>query len=270
MNNLFTESILKLFALKLLGAIVIIAIGFPIANAITGFIKKRMEARKTDPSLSSFAGQATSMLLKVLVVLTAATVAGVQITSFVAILGAMAFAVGLAFQGSLANFAGGVLILIIRPFKVGDFISALGETGSVEEIGIVYTTIVTPDNKVIVLPNGGLANASITNFSTKDLRRVDLVIGASYDAPVEKTKNAIESVLESHELILKTPEWMVRLGNHNASSLDYTVRAWVNSADYWTVHFDLIEKIKEKLDAEGIEIPYNKLDVNLIQQENKA
>jgi len=260
-------AVIQQYGLQLLGALIILGIGFPIANSVSKMILKAMDKRTVDPSLNTFMKQLVNIILKILVGLSAVSVAGVETTSFVAILGAAGFAVGLAFQGSLSNFAGGVLLLILRPFKVGDFIDAAGAAGVVEEIGIVYTTITTPDNKVITVPNGSLANSSITNFSVKELRRVDLVFGTSYDVPVSKAKIAIESVLSSHELVLKDPAWMIRLGAHNASSLDYTVRVWTKAADYWTVHFDLMESIKEKFDAEGIEIPYNKLDVNLFKQD---
>jgi len=259
-------NMLQVYGLKLAGALVILAIGFPVANYISRLIQKAMDLRTVDKSLNTFMKQVVSMILKVLVAISAASVAGVETTSFVAILGAAGFAVGLAFQGSLSNFAGGVLLLILRPYKVGDFIDASGATGVVEEIGIVYTTISTPDNKVITVPNGSLANSTITNYSTKDLRRVDLVIGTSYDVPVGRAVQAIEDVITSHKLILKDPAPFVRLGAHNASSLDYTVRVWVQGADYWTVHFDLLENIKNKFDDENIEIPYNKLDVNLFKQ----
>lgn len=258
-------SIIQPFLLRLAGAIAVLLIGLPIAGYISRIVHRAMDKRSTDPSLSTFMKQITSMILKILVVLSAVSVAGVETTSFIAILGAAGFAIGLAFQGSLSNFAGGVLLLVLRPFKVGDFIDSSGATGTVEAIGIVYTTINTPDNKVITVPNGALANATITNFSVKDKRRVDLVFGTAYDVPVEKAKSAIEAVISQHPLILKDPAWTIRLGAHNASSLDYTVRVWVKAADYWAVHFDLLEAIKEKFDAEDIEIPYNKLDVHLFQ-----
>lgn len=259
--------LLQTYAMRFVGALIVLGIGFPLANYISSMILKAMDKKAVDKSLNTFMKQMVSMILKILVAISAASVAGVATTSFVAILGAAGFAVGLAFQGSLSNFAGGVLLLVLRPYKVGDFIDASGAVGVVEEIGIVYTTISTPDNKVITVPNGALANSTITNFSTKKLRRVDLVIGTSYDVPVKKAVEAIESVIATHDLILKDPAPFVRLGAHNASSLDYTVRVWVKGADYWAVHFDLLEQIKNKFDEEDIEIPYNKLDVNLFKQD---
>ncbi len=265
MPNLATFSVELLISgiLRLIGALIILFIGFQIVKYLSRLVDKAMKAKAVDPSLRTFLSQSLNVILKILVLLTTANIVGIQTASFIAMLGAASLAVGLAFQGALANFAGGVLILVLRPFRVGDLIEASGEKGTVEEIGIVYTTMVTVDNRIVAMPNGVLANASIVNYNKKNLRRVDLVIGASYDAPVEKTKNAITTVIEKHELVLKDPAYMVRLGNMNTSSLDYTVRVWVKTDDYWAVHFDLYEQIKEQLDAEGIEIPYNKLDVNL-------
>ena len=261
-----TMEMIQGYGMQLIGALVILAIGFPVANYLSRLIQKAMDVRTVDKSLNIFMKQVVSMVLKILVAISAAAVAGVETTSFVALLGAAGFAVGLAFQGSLSNFAGGILLLILRPYKVGDFIDSSGARGVVEEIGIVYTTLSTPDNKVITVPNGALANSTITNYSNKDLRRVDLVIGTAYDVPVKKAVETIESVIKDHKLILKAPLPFVRLGAHSASSLDYTVRVWVKGADYWTVHFDLLEQIKVKFDEENIEIPYNKLDVNLFKQ----
>ncbi len=260
-------AIIQMYAFKLLGALAVLAIGFPAANYISRLIRKIMDRHSVDPSLNTFMKQVIGMILKVLVAISAASVAGVETTSFVAIIGAAGFAVGLAFQGSLSNFAGGVLLLVLRPYKVGDFIEGDGVKGTVQEIGIVYTTLTTPDNKVITAPNGSLANSTITNYSIKETRRVDLIIGTAYDVPIEKAKAAIEAVVSSHDLVLKDPAWQIRLAAHNASSLDYNVRVWVNAPDYWTVNFDLLEMIKQKFDEEDIEIPYNKLDVNLFKHD---
>jgi small conductance mechanosensitive channel len=264
---LMNLALLQVYAFKALGAIAVLLIGFPLANYASRLIQKVMDRHTVDPSLNTFMKQVAGMVLKVLVAISAASVAGVETTSFVAIIGAAGFAVGLAFQGSLSNFAGGVLLLVLRPYKVGDFIEGDGVKGTVQEIGIVYTTLTTPDNKVITAPNGSLANSTITNYSIKETRRVDLIIGTAYDVPVEKAKAAINAVVSNHELVLKDPEWQIRLAAHNASSLDYNVRVWVNAPDYWSVYFDLLESIKGKFDEEGIEIPYNKLDVNLFKQE---
>ncbi len=254
------------YAFSLLGAVIVLIIGFPIAKFISKQIGKLLDKQKLDVALRKFLVSLMANLLKLLVVLTAAQVAGIEVAAFVAILAAASFAVGMAFQGALSNFAGGVLLLVLRPFTIGDFVSILGQDGVVEEIGIIYTKLHSLDNKAIMLPNGPLVAGTIVNFTREKIRRVDLVFGASYDAPVEKVKAAIMSVIEAHELIMKDPTPFVRLSNQAASSLDYTVRAWTKTEDYWTVYFDLMEQVKAKFDEENIEIPYNKLDVNLKQQ----
>ncbi len=258
-------ALVQSIAVKLVGGILVLVIGFPVANFIGKKIGELLEKQKFDLALRKFLKSFLINVLKVLVVMTAAQVMGADLAAFTAIIAAVSFAVGLAFQGSLANFAGGVLLLMLRPFTIGDLVIASGELGVVEEIGIIYTKLFSLDNKVIMLPNGPLVAGTITNFSAENTRRVDLVFGASYDAPVEKVKSAIMSVIDAHELVLRDPEPFVRLSEHNASSLDYTVRVWVKAPDYWTVHFDLLEQVKAKFDEENIEIPYNKLDVNLNQ-----
>ncbi len=212
--------------------------------------------------------QVVGMTLKVLVAISAASVAGFK-PLLCCFTRCSWFRCGAGISGSLSNFAV-CLASCLKTYKVGDFIEGGSAKGTVQEIGIVYTTLTTPDNKVITVPNGSLANSTITNFSTKDTRRVDFVFGTSYDVPVSQAKAAIESVVSSHELILKDPAWTIRLGAHNSSSLDYTVRVWVKAEDYWTVHFDLMEAIKMKFDEEDIEIPYNKVDVNLFSQEKSS
>ncbi len=251
---------------RFLGGIIILVIGFPIANFLGKKIGELLEKQEFEAVLQKFLKSFVINALKVLVLITAAQAMGAGVTTFAAIIGAVSFAVGLAFQGSLANFAGGILLLMLRPFDIGDFVEVAGQSGTIEEIGIIYTKILTVDNKVAMIPNGPLVAGNIVNYTREKTRRVDLVFGASYDVPVEKAKAAIMSVIDAHQLILKDPEPFVRLGNHNASSLDYTVRVWVKTEDYWTVHFDLLEGVKAKFDEENIEIPYNKLDVNLFPE----
>ncbi len=252
-------------ALKLIGGLVVLIIGFKVANFIGKRVGEVLEKQKFDAVLRKFLISLITNILKVLVILTAAQMAGADVTAFVAIIGAVSFAVGLAFQGALANFAGGVLLLVLRPFTIGDRVTISGQDGVIDEIGIIYTRLLSLDNKLILIPNGPLVAGTIVNFSHEKLRRVDFVFGASYDVPVEKVKAAIMSVIKAHELVLDSPEPFVRLSNHNASSLDYTVRVWVKNEDYWAVYFDLMEQVKLKFDEENIEIPYNKLDVNLNQ-----
>ena len=188
---------------------------------------------------------------------------GVETTSFIAVLGAAGLAVGLALQGTLQNFAGGVIILLLKPFKVGDFVDVGGHMGTVKEIQIFTTIMVTPDNKVIIIPNGGLANASMTNFSAMPTRRVDFSFGIGYGDDFEKAKSLIKGLIDADSRILKDPEPFVRVGELADSSVNITTRVWVNSADYWAVHFDMIENVKKTFDKEGVSIPYPQMDVHM-------
>ncbi|MDD3298666.1 MAG: mechanosensitive ion channel, partial [Firmicutes bacterium] len=202
-------------------------------------------------------------VLKALLVVAIISILGIETTSFVALFGAAGLAVGLAFQGSLSNFAGGVLILVTKPFKVGDYIEANGHSGTVEAIQILYTDLVTVDNKVIRIPNGSLSNASITNYSEKDTRRVDFQFGAGYEADPAKVVRVLTDIVANHPQALKEPEPFVRMSEHGDSAVIYTVRVWVKAADYWTVHFDVIEKVKQRFDEEGLSIPYPQMDVHV-------
>ena len=188
---------------------------------------------------------------------------GIQTTSFIAILGAAGLAVGLALQGSLANFAAGVLMIIFRPFKQGDFIEGAGVSGVIEEVHIFNTVMRTGDNKTIIIPNGSLMNGNIINYSTKPTRRLDLVIGIGYDDDIKKAKQVLEDLMASEERILKDPAPTIGLLELADSSVNFAVRPWVNSADYWGVHFNLLERIKLRFDDEGISIPYPQRDIHL-------
>ncbi len=183
-----------------------------------------------------------------------------------ALFGAAGLAVGLAFQGSLSNFAGGVLILATKPFKVGDYIETNGQSGTVEAVRILYTDLVTVDNKVIRIPNGSLSNASVVNYSEKDTRRVDFQFNAAYEADSTKVISVLTEIVSGHPQALKTPEPFVRMSEHGDSAIGYTVRVWANSADYWTVYFDVIGKVKQRFDEEGLSIPYPQMDVHVKTQ----
>jgi len=198
----------------------------------------------------------------VALIISIAGMVGIEMTSFVAILGAAGLAVGLAMQGTLQNFAGGVMILLFKPYKVGDFIDAAGHMGTVKEIQIFNTILNTPDNKIIIIPNGTLANSSMTNFSTMETRRVDFSFGIGYGDDFEKAKAIIQDIISKDERIHKDPKPFARVGELADSSVNITTRVWVN-ADYWDVHFDMIENVKKRFDAEGISIPYPQMDVHL-------
>jgi small conductance mechanosensitive channel len=203
----------------------------------------------------------------VLLLISVAGMVGIETTSFIAVLGAAGLAVGLALQGSLANFAGGVLILLFRPFKAGEFIEGGGVSGTVQEIQIFSTILKTGDNKVIIVPNGVLSNGTITNYSREARRRVDFVFGVSYDADLKRTREVLKGVLDADARIHADPEPLIVVSALGDNAVDFTVRAWVDAGDYWGVFFDTNEKAKEALDAAGIGIPYPQRDVHLYQHD---
>lgn len=246
-------------------ALIVFVVGLMVIKGITSVISKSIERSKMDNTLKPFLTSMSGTILKILLVLSVIKILGVDITSFVAIIAAAGFAVGLAFQGSLANFAGGVLLLALRPIRVGDYIEGAGYSGTVEGIKILYTELVTPDNKVIFIPNGSLSNTGIVNYSVKDTRRVDFQFGASYDADADTVIQTLQNIVTDHSLVLQDPEPFVRLSQHGESAVVYTVRVWTNADDYWTVHFDILESVKKQFDRDEIAIPYPQMDVHLKQ-----
>ena len=244
------------FGPKILAALLIWIIGSWIIKSLLNGIRKTMEKRDYDPSLKKFLLNLLGWVLKIALILVVLGTVGVETTSFAAILAAAGLAIGLALQGSLANFAGGVLIMIFKPIKIGDFITAQGESGTVKEIEIFTTKLTTPDNKEIIIPNGSLSNGNIVNYSTEDTRRVDFTFGVGYDSDIKKTKEVILSVVNSNPLILKEPAPAVNVSELADSSINFFTRVWVKKEDYWAVNFDTIERTKEALDAAGIDIPY--------------
>ena len=248
---------------KLLAVILIVIIGMKAIKWMKKWIRTSEKLDKIDSSLRSFAVSFLSVVGYALLFVTALMILGVPATSFVAVLTTCAAAIGLALQGSLSNFAGGIMILLFKPFKVGDYIEAAGESGVVSEISVVYTEILTLDNKRITIPNGTLTNSVIENYSSEDLRRVDLTFNTSYDCDMETVKRVIKKVIDSNPMALKNPEPFIRLSAHNDSALTYTVRIWCKNADYWDVNFDTIENVKKAFDENGIKIPYNQLDVHV-------
>lgn len=251
---------------KLIAVIVMIIVGLKAIKWLKKWIRTSPRLDKIDSSLRSFAVSFISVVLYAILFITTLMILGVPATSFVAVLTTCAAAIGLALQGSLSNFAGGIMILLFKPFKIGDYIEAAGEAGVVSEISVVYTELLTLDNKRITIPNGTLTNSVIENYSSEELRRVDLTFNTSYKCDVETVKSVISKVIESNPKALKKPEPFVRLSAHSDSALTYTVRIWCKNADYWDVNFDTIENVKKAFDENGIEIPYNQLDVHI---ENK-
>jgi len=253
------------FGLKLVTALVIFIIGRWVARWLAGLVQKGMAKTGTDATLGGFLRNIIYIALLTFVVLAAIAQLGVQTTSFIAVLGAAGFAIGLALQGSLANFAAGVLIIIFRPFKVGDFVEAAGIAGVVETIQIFTTTLRTGDNKTIVVPNGQITSGTIVNYSAKDTRRVDMVIGVGYGDDLDKVRRVISEVLKEDQRVLAEPEVTIGVLELADSSVNFAVRPWVKTSDYWPVYFDLHENIKKRFDQEGITIPFPQQDVYLHQ-----
>lgn len=251
------------WGLKLLGAIVVLIIGLWIIKAITNKVSKSMEKKNTDPSLRSFLLSMLSITLKILLFISVLMMMGIQMTSFIAILGAAGLAVGLALSGTLQNFAGGVMILLFKPFNVGDFIDAQGYMGVVKEIQIFITILTTPDNKTVIIPNGGLSTGALTNYSAEATRRVDWSFGIAYGDDFDKAKAMILSLLKEDKRILADPEPFIVLGEMADSSVNITTRVWVKGADYWGVYFDMNEKFYKNADKNGLSIPFPQMDVHL-------
>lgn len=251
------------FSLQVLLAIVILFLGAKFAKFFAKLTEKTFAKRKIDKAVAGFVANIVYALVFAASVLMALSQVGIETTSFVAILGAAGLAVGLALQGSLSNFASGVLIIMLRPFKSGDYIEAGGQAGSVEKIEIFATELRTPDNKVIIMPNSAIMAGAIVNYSRLKTRRIDLVIGVSYEADLKQAKSILKSVLDKESRILKDPEYTIAVSELADSSVNFVVRPWVNTGDYWPTHFDLVENIKTALDEANISIPYPQMDVHL-------
>jgi len=244
------------YGLKIIGAIVILILGWIFAGIGRRIVTRLLEKAKADPSITSFAGSLTHTLVLTFAVLAALAKFGIQTASFVAVLGAAGFAVGFALQGSLANFAAGVLILVLRPFKAGDFIMGAGEAGTVKAISLFTTELATPDNVKIMVPNGKLFGDVIKNVSAYDTRRVDLVIGIGYGSSMQKAHEILSDLLKQDPRILDDPPPQIAVSELADWSVNFVVRPWVKKEDYWSVKFDLTRKIKEAFDEQGIEIPF--------------
>jgi len=249
------------YGLKVILCIVFLLIGLKVIKVIVKRIHKIMEKKDVDETVTKFASSMTNIVLKILLVVALAGTLGVKETSFVAILGATGFAIGMALQGSLANFAAGILLLVLRPIKIGDFVEVAGMTGSVSSIQVFSTELKTPDNKTIIIPNGNIIGSNIVNYSIEATRRVDFTFGVDYSADIKQVKEVLLSVANAHDLVLKDPGAFVGLSELGDSSVNFALRVWVNAADYWTVYFDIMETMKEKLDAENIGIPYPHIQI---------
>ncbi len=254
------------YAPKLVAGIVILIIGFYLINFFTRSLKKVMDKKGVDPTLIPFLSSIFSVLLKAMVLISVASMVGIQTTSFVAVIGAAGLAVGLALQGSLSNFAGGVLIILFRPYRVGDFVETTGQAGTVHSIQILYTVLKSPDNKTIVIPNSAAMGGTITNYSVEDNRRLDLVFGVSYSDDIKKVKELLTKMAMDDKRVIKEPAPFIAIKEMADSSVNFLFRVWVKKEDYWPMTFDMQERVKTTFDKEGVSIPFPQRDVHLFQQ----
>ena len=266
MLETFTNKLIEIatgFGGKLLAAILVLVIGSLLIKLVKKILRKRKLGKHEDPTVHRFLVNFISISLNILLIVAVIAILGVPTASVVAVIASAGVTVGLALQGSLSNLAGGIMILIFRPFKLNDYIEAGGTSGTVTDVGIFYTTLKTPDNKNVTLPNGSLMNDKVVNYSVHDTRRVDFTFSVAYGTDVEKVKAILLEEADKHEKTLKDPAPFCRLTKQNTSSLDFVLRVWVNSPDYWAVNFDLLESINNRFKEDGIEIPFNQLDVNI-------
>ena len=251
------------WAINIFFALVIFIVGRWIARILVKVLKKGLAKADMDPILINFVGSIVSTLLLLFIIIAALNQLGVNTTSLIALLGAAGLAVGLALQGSLQNFAAGVMLIIFRPFKTGDFVEAGGTSGVVEQISIFTTIMRTGDNREVIIPNGAIYSGTITNFSARDTRRIDMVFGIGYDDDIKQAKETLQALLDADDRILKDPAPLIAVGELADSSVNFNVRPWVKSGDYWAVKFDFTEKVKLTFDEKKIGIPYPQMDVHL-------
>lgn len=251
-------------AARLLLAIVILVVGKLLIRLTLRLLRRSRALKKADVAVSRFLTSFIKMALNVVLVIMVVSVLGVPMTSIVAIVTAAAAAIGLALQGALGNFAGGIMILIFRPFHLDDFIDAGGFSGTVTDIGIFYTVLKTPDNKEVTIPNGTIMAQPVTNYSAYDIRRLDIPFSVAYGTDIDLVRKAMLETAEANQLVLKDPAPFARLTAHEDSALKFTLRVWVKRADYWTANFDLMEQVNRRFAADGIQIPFNQLDVHII------
>ena len=259
---------LSLYGMKIIAAVLIVVVGLWISKVIKSCFLKTLQKKKVDPTLVGFFASMLHGGLVIFVFISAISKLGVQTASFVAVIGAAGLAVGLALQGSLSNFAAGILLILFKPFKVGNFVKAGGEAGVIVEVGIFTTELKTPDNVQIIIPNSTIMGSAITNVSAHPTRRIDMTLGVGYDDDLNKAKQIMEDLLAADERVLKDPVATIAVAELGDSSVEFVIRPWVNSADYWAVKFDFTKAVKEKFDAEGISIPYPQSDVHVFQEKS--
>jgi small conductance mechanosensitive channel len=257
--------LLTVYGLKVIAAAAIFVIGRWVALGVGKLIKRIMIRSKVDETLVSFVRHLSYITLLAFVVVAALNQLGIQTASFIAVLGAAGLAIGLALQGSLGNFAAGVLMIIFKPFKVGDFIQGAGVAGTVEQIEIFTTQLKTPDNKTIIVPNAKLTGDNITNFNVKGTRRVDFLFGIGYGDDIDKARGIIKEIIDKDERVMKEPAPVIVVSELADSSVNLTVRVWTSAADYWSFYFDTIENVKKQFDDQGVSIPFPQRDVHIYE-----
>ncbi|MBT8367685.1 MAG: mechanosensitive ion channel [Deltaproteobacteria bacterium] len=269
LSNLLAKvyELLTVYGMRVVAAIVILVVGRWVALGLAKFIKRLMLKSKVDETLVSFVRNLSYIALLAFVVIAALNQLGIQTASFIAVLGAAGLAIGLALQGSLGNFAAGVLMIIFKPFKVGDFIEGAGIGGTVEKIEIFTTQLRSPDNKTIIVPNAKLTGDNIINYTVKGTRRVDFVFGIGYDDDIDKARSIIKEIIDQDERVLKDQEPVIVVSELADSSVNFTVRAWTLADDYWSFYFDTTEKVKKQFDAQGISIPFPQRDVHVYEHQ---
>jgi small conductance mechanosensitive channel len=263
------KELIILYGARILGAILTLVIGLWVIKWLNNAFKSFMEKRSVDSSLKPFLTSLVSMSLKIILFIAVLGMIGIEMTSFIAVLGAAGLAIGMALSGTLSNFAGGVVLLIIKPFKVGDWIESQGHSGSVHAIQIFHTILKTPDNKTVILPNGKVSTDSLVNYSTEEKRRMDYTFSISYSDDLEKAKSIIREIIEADDRILKDPEPFVRMSEMADSSVNIVSRNWLYAADFWPTKFDLGEKVYAAFKQNDISIPFPQLDVHLQTEKEK-
>ncbi len=270
LENISADSLQKLietyvipWGVSGLQAIIVFVIGKWLVSRLTMLVGKALRRSKMDEMLVDFVQSLLSWALLLVVIIAALSQLGIDTTSLIALLGAAGLAIGLALKDSLSNFAAGVMLLVFRPFRIGDFVSVAGVDGSVEKIHVFTTTILTPDNKENIIPNSAVYGGVITNYSARETRRVDMVFGIGYDDDLKKAKSILNDIIGNHDKVLSDPEPLVVVGELADSSVNFTVRVWSKTADYWSVYFDCQEQVKIAFDEAGISIPYPQMDVHL-------
>ncbi len=262
----FVETIVEFCTtsgVKLIAALLIIIVGFRVVSVISNAFKKSKFYERLDPTMRSFLRSCITISLKIVLIITAAATLGVPMTSMVAVIGSAGLALGLALQGSLSNIAGGFIIMIFKPFFVGDYISIGQFEGVVHSISIFYTKIYTADNKKVMIPNSVISNESLTDYTALPTRRVDLKFSVAYSSDIGEVKRILQGIAERHELVLKDPPPLIRMAEHSGDALNFVLRVWCNTPDYWTVYYDIVESVKKEFEENGVERPSSQLDIHL-------